>query len=84
LKGENPCFCAYCGHEAGRRESTTADQLRYIEPFAFNLVSSAVLGDLREAFDRQSYAGGLIQIRPRLRESPSRSATAVSAVLQQL
>jgi hypothetical protein len=70
LKGENPCFCAYCGHEAGHREFTTADQKKYIESFAFNLVSGAVLRDLREAFDGQSYGGGIIQISTSVQGKP--------------
>lgn len=70
LKGENPCVCAYCGHTAAHHDFTTADQHEYVRSIALNLVTGALLKDMRDAFGGRSSGGGLVRITTSVKGKP--------------
>jgi hypothetical protein len=48
LKGENlPCYCPYCGHEAGQNKFFTKAQVEYAKSVVLNKVTDALLKDLK-------------------------------------
>jgi len=49
LTGNNlPCFCPYCGFKAGNDRFFTREQIEYARSVGFNMLTTALLEDLRE------------------------------------
>jgi hypothetical protein len=49
LTGKNlPCVCPYCGNKGSGREFFTREQIEYAKSVGFNMLTTALLEDLRE------------------------------------